>query len=890
MATITKDLGAVTAYAYAVAGGYTGTEEEFEELLGNIAIDLGEIENLSVVAETLPAGSSATASYADGVLTLGIPKGDTGDVTPVQMNSAIDSAVAVETAARQAQDNVLSARMDAFTQLPSGSTSGDAELADIRVGANGKTYSTAGDAVRGQYSDLKANINLIEDGTGLVYEDVIIANGTPANPGNANAVRSSALIPVAWGDELEIVTDRPNTAGYHYAYANYWYNSSQTRVGGADYPNGVKRLTNLYAAYVYFNFAIVEKSDTDATYNPLRTTSFTGYHIWIKKKSGTSVDDLKIAEDNSIPILRNGSVGNTGNANAVSFFLTYPVPSSRSMQLEYLGSLGSSEHIQWTIYLYTSAAAGEKVDTAISNSHVVASTAVETDIGVKEYNLTSYLSSRPTAAFIGVSVVILNGSTPVPLRTENVGDVIKVRNLYELLAQTLKDGLQTILPREPFAYIVDSGRFIFKDYPRFLGSGKCAWRATGGIMLNTVKDLIAISIDDLITALGADDTVTDDNNVKWVNIRPGYGLVYDISNNTWKTVQINGTRVLASTEYPILLFWSGQAVGGMLFTKFIQDAYSVPSTLFNSANIFYNIDVEAKGKEFTNLISGNTDTESFLFFTDPHTYGHNYSVANAEKLQTVIQKFYNSTPTSFVICGGDWLTDSDTRSDAKYKLGLIESSMEAMVDPYYPMFGNHDSNYQGVNDQGDANTGILDNGVIANIFFRRWGKAYYSFEGDNTKFYVFDSQLDWNMSMSDYLWTQIDWFATALQTEEHAHIAVAIHIWTSAGAEAPIATNIKSVVTAYNNRTSVTLNNKTYNYSNASGRIEFVIAGHEHADGNAVINNSVPVVKTINAWKNNVVCFDLVYADYTARTIDFIRVGTGNNRQFSLDTGELITQ
>ncbi len=73
------NLGMVTAYAYAVQGGYTGTEADFTALLGNIAEDLAEIENLTVTATTLPAGSSATASYSDGVLSLGIPKGDKGD-------------------------------------------------------------------------------------------------------------------------------------------------------------------------------------------------------------------------------------------------------------------------------------------------------------------------------------------------------------------------------------------------------------------------------------------------------------------------------------------------------------------------------------------------------------------------------------------------------------------------------------------------------------------------------------------------------------------------------------------------------------------------------------------------------------------------------------------
>lgn len=58
----------------------------------------------------------------------------------------------------QSQQNVLKQRMDTFTQLPSGSTSADAELHDIRVGANGTIYSTAGDAVRGQYSQLNESL------------------------------------------------------------------------------------------------------------------------------------------------------------------------------------------------------------------------------------------------------------------------------------------------------------------------------------------------------------------------------------------------------------------------------------------------------------------------------------------------------------------------------------------------------------------------------------------------------------------------------------------------------------------------------------------------------------------------------------------------------------
>jgi hypothetical protein len=188
--------------------------------------------------------------------------------------------------------------------------------------------------------------------------------------------------------------------------------------------------------------------------------------------------------------------------------------------------------------------------------------------------------------------------------------------------------------------------------------------------------------------------------------------------------------------------------------------------------------------------------------------------------------------------------------------------------------------------QGDT----LDNGEVVNLWFKNWGKAYYSFEGSNTIFYIFDSQLDWYTSMDTYKWEQIDWFAKALESETHDHIAIGVHIWITSNETTPLAQNIASVVVAYNNKTTVTLNGETYDFSNATGHIEFVIAGHTHADKNFAIDDSVPVIITTNAgYGNAVVTFDLVFADYTARTIDFIRVGNGSNRKFSLDTGLLIT-
>lgn len=71
--------GVATAYGAAVRGGYTGTYAEFCTALGDLANVLEDFESFSVAVSTLPAGSTATASYSNGVLSLGIPKGDKGD-------------------------------------------------------------------------------------------------------------------------------------------------------------------------------------------------------------------------------------------------------------------------------------------------------------------------------------------------------------------------------------------------------------------------------------------------------------------------------------------------------------------------------------------------------------------------------------------------------------------------------------------------------------------------------------------------------------------------------------------------------------------------------------------------------------------------------------------
>ena len=92
--------------------------------------------------------------------------------------NGVSTQLTTRMSAIETEQSVQSSRIDTFTSLPEGSTSGNAELADIRVGADGTTYDTAGNAVRGQISELKSNLKATQNGYSYLFGYGTFVRGT----------------------------------------------------------------------------------------------------------------------------------------------------------------------------------------------------------------------------------------------------------------------------------------------------------------------------------------------------------------------------------------------------------------------------------------------------------------------------------------------------------------------------------------------------------------------------------------------------------------------------------------------------------------------------------------------------------------------------------------
>ena len=292
--------------------------------------------------------------------------------------------------------------------------------------------------------------------------------------------------------------------------------------------------------------------------------------------------------------------------------------------------------------------------------------------------------------------------------------------------------------------------------------------------------------------------------------------------------------------------------------------------------------------QFNDYANRGTIDEAFLFFTDPHLLGA-YSVfdeevrENFESSFDVAKVLYDTLSLGFCLCGGDWLRAGDTQLAAKEKLLFADKQMKELFDHYYKMMGNHDTNYQGIISSKNNNRGDLPLDFINKEYFSETGSAYYSFMGRKTLFYVLDSGLDWSVSMDDYRWEQIHWLAKRLLVDNSEHIGLCIHMFRIQ-TPTPMSRLIVELSDAYNANKAIKIKNELYDYSSTSGKIHFIIAGHNHEDIVFYVGekSNIPVIQSCNFTIEGTKTFDICMVDYSNNMMEMIRVGFGDSREVQL--------
>ena len=299
---------------------------------------------------------------------------------------------------------------------------------------------------------------------------------------------------------------------------------------------------------------------------------------------------------------------------------------------------------------------------------------------------------------------------------------------------------------------------------------------------------------------------------------------------------------------------------------------------------YYSETLADASSSFISHISEN-DIDTFIFFTDPHIMGVSgtWDMDYVVKYISPIEKCYNRLPVDMIISGGDWLNSGDTVEQAKRKLGFVDAMMRKKFNNYYPMNGNHD-----VNDQTEGEA--LSQGLINNLMFRQEGSAFYYFNTRFAKWYILDSGSIVSQALNPYRYMQLHWFANELLQNTNEHIIVGLHAYKQPGElnPFPFANNVRKIVDAFNTKSTITIWNPatqrdvTYDYTNVTGKVAAIMAGHAHSDDLLYTESNIPVVVTTWLRDNNIPSFDLDVIDWTLGKLITARVGTGSNRTIDI--------
>lgn len=859
--TIKTNLGPVTAYADAKAHGYTGTREEFGVLLANAGLNLKAAETAKEGAEAAKQAAEAAqqdaAENQKNTETQAASAKASADTAAEQAAVAKESAADAANSATAAQESETNAGLSATSAANAEAAAKQAQNAAETAKADAETAKT----VAGNSADAAAN-------------------------SAADAKKTLESIP----------------ADYSALSGNVDKNT-----------NGISKLKEDLADYDMFigksNFTVINGTQHSSTKDTIKT-DFKNGEIYII--------DIKLSApitkgNNTIQLYHNGS-----------FFMDIPMPLN---EYEFSKSIvatndvtligfyvalanGEIDQVSFDIYVYKIDGLKDNLDKSVYvKSRTFYMNKGEVHSSMKDRIQMFAKKDKTVYAFLKSKSSLVGDLRGFGTDYKSVNyDTLESNKFKEvtLTCDTIEFGTYISSATEDtditlYVFTEDNILSVFKELNRKNYEELDTLEKSFGIRVKTIsvpagayhsstKDsiplpnnkgmkcyLYAYSYAESAKGLQLEVFARGNGSTSLGTFNCGKIKEIDIPSN-YDNIGIYVPQISEDADYNILVSFENNIIFDLIEN----------SQLFVSSEYNHSDNIDSAIEQYSSLLVNGSESDSYLFFTDPHIFQHIVDEEKMKKAIGTLEYAFNNTPTQMVLCGGDWLQDSDTQSEASTKLGRIDGIMRSKFgNRYYPILGNHDTNYQGVDNNGNANSGVLQQKALKNLWFRNYTAMYYDFKTENTRYYCFDTGTDWENDMTDYRWKQIDWFANAVNTNDDKHSAIALHIFTNqskSDAETALnpqnlAKNITIIAQAYNNKTTITLNGKTYDFTSTSGKVSYLICGHSHYDANFVYNDIPVIITTKCGYIPN---FDLVYADYDKAKLEMVRIGNGESRSIDI--------
>lgn len=287
----------------------------------------------------------------DQINQLATDKANKNEVNQLASEKADKTALAAETNARISADNTEAstrATEDANLQsqidqiiAPSGEAPSAAEVQNARIGADGVTYDTLGDAIRTQNTNLNNAI-----------KEIVVSprnrNGSKGNPSNVNCITINNDGYIACDTNyVRCTVNFSKQEGYWYVWEYYLTNNTSSfgtyYIVYTDEP-----YVDLYlAGNKYFSINVYRRLKTGATYDPVRVENVGYYALKVIMIYGQdNADNVSFYRTN-----RNGSLGNPSNEYAITISQDGVIP-AKSNQIQVFADIAPEDGYEFYWHYY----------------------------------------------------------------------------------------------------------------------------------------------------------------------------------------------------------------------------------------------------------------------------------------------------------------------------------------------------------------------------------------------------------------------------------------------------------------------------------------------------------------------------------------------------------